>query len=78
VIYPQAWSEEKTSPRGGTVKNKAIENERGTLSKAESLLRCLVISLEYDDADRVNGPYYPDVAEIARKKVIDSINLQLG
>jgi hypothetical protein len=53
--------------------HEAIEIERGNLSKAESLLGCLAISMEYE-TDSVNGPYYPDVAQIARDLVRQSIN----
>jgi hypothetical protein len=59
---------------------KAIESERDNLSRAESLLRCLTIALEYEGISH-KGPYYPDVAEIAREMVrksiraLDSINL---
>jgi hypothetical protein len=53
--------------------HEAIEAERGNLSKAESVLGCLAISMEYD-ADAVNKPYYPDVAQLARELVRQSIN----
>jgi hypothetical protein len=53
--------------------HEAIETERGNLSKAESVLGCLAISMEYD-ADSVNKPYYPDVAQLARELVRQSIN----
>jgi hypothetical protein len=53
--------------------HEAIEDERGNLSKAESLLGCLAIAMEYE-ADFVNGPHYPDVAELARELVRQSIN----
>jgi hypothetical protein len=53
--------------------HEAIETERGNLSKAESLLGCLVISMEYE-AEPMNGPYYPDVAQLARDLVRQSIN----
>lgn len=52
---------------------EAIEIERGNLSKAESVLGCLAISMEYE-ADSVNKPYYPDVAQLARELVRQSIN----
>jgi hypothetical protein len=51
----------------------AIETERGNLSKAESLLGCLAIAMEYE-TDSVKGPYYPDVAQLARELVRQSIN----
>ena len=53
--------------------HEAIETERGNLSKAESVLGCMVISMEYD-TDSVNKPYYPDVAQLAREMVRRSIN----
>ena len=53
--------------------HEAIEVERGNLSKAESLLGCLVTSMEYE-ADSANRPYYPDVAQLARELVKQSIN----
>ena len=53
--------------------HEAIEDERGNLSKAESVLGCLAIAMEYE-ADSVNGPHYPDVAELARELVRQSIN----
>jgi hypothetical protein len=54
--------------------HEAIEAERGNLCKAESLLGCLAISMEYEGDDTVNRPYYPDVAELARELVRKSIN----
>jgi hypothetical protein len=53
--------------------HEAIEDERGNLSKAESVLGCLAIALEYE-GDSANGPHYPDVAELARELVRQSIN----
>ncbi len=53
--------------------HEAIETERGNLAKAESLLGCLMISME-SETDGATGPYYPDVAEIARDLVRQSIN----
>jgi hypothetical protein len=51
----------------------AIEAERGNLSKAESLLGCLMIAMEYE-TDSMTAPYYPDVAQVARDLVRQSIN----
>jgi hypothetical protein len=51
----------------------AIEIERDNLSKAESLLGCLAISMQHE-TDSVTGPYYPDVAQLARDLVRQSIN----
>lgn len=53
--------------------HEAIENERSNLSRAESVLGCLAISME-SETDSVNGPYYPDVAQLARELVRQSIN----
>jgi hypothetical protein len=53
--------------------HEAIELERGNLSKAEAVLGCLAIAMEYE-TDSVNGPYYPDVAQLARELVKQSIN----
>jgi hypothetical protein len=52
---------------------KLIETERDNLSRADSLLGCLKIALEYGDTTH-EGPYYPDVAEIARRMVRKSIS----
>lgn len=51
---------------------EAIEAERETLSKAESLLGCLAIAMESEFS--MTGPYYPHVAEVARQLVRQSIN----
>jgi hypothetical protein len=53
--------------------HQAIENERGNLSRAEAVLGCLAISME-SQPDPVNGPYYPEVAQLARELVRQSIN----
>jgi hypothetical protein len=53
--------------------HEAIEIERANLSKAESVLGCLVISMQGEN-DPIAGPYYPDVAQIARELVRKSIN----
>jgi hypothetical protein len=53
--------------------HEAIETERGNLSKAESVLGCLVISMEYE-TEALDKPYYPDVAQLARELVRQSIN----
>jgi hypothetical protein len=50
----------------------AIETERDNLSRAESLLGCLKIAMEYgSETDKL--PYYPDVAQIAGEMVRKSI-----
>lgn len=53
--------------------HEAIEAERGNLAKADSVLGCLAASMECE-TDPVTGPYYPDVAEVARDLVRQSIN----
>ena len=52
---------------------EAIEAERDNLAKAESLLACVVVSMEYQN-DPLDGPYYPAVAQLARELVARSIN----
>jgi hypothetical protein len=52
---------------------EAIEAERDNLSKAESLLACVVVSMEYQN-DPLDGPYYPAVVQLARELVARSIN----
>jgi hypothetical protein len=47
--------------------HEAIETERENLSTAESVLGCLAIAMEYE-TDSINGPYYPDVAQLARSR----------
>jgi hypothetical protein len=51
---------------------EAIETERDNLSRADSLLGCLEIAMEYGETTH-KGPYYPDVAQIARAMVRKSI-----
>jgi hypothetical protein len=53
--------------------HEAIETERDNLSKVESLLACMVVSMEYA-TDPLTGPYYPAVAQIARELVARTIN----
>jgi hypothetical protein len=53
--------------------HEAIEMERDNLSKAEALLACMIVSMEYAN-DPVSGPYYPAVAQIARELVERTIN----
>jgi hypothetical protein len=52
---------------------KAIETERGNLSRAVSLLGCLTIAMEYGEMSH-KGPYYPDIVQMAQKMVSKSIN----
>jgi hypothetical protein len=50
----------------------AVESERDNLSRAESILGCLKIAMEYG-SDTDTRPYYPDVAQIAGEMVRKSI-----
>jgi hypothetical protein len=52
---------------------ETVEQERANLSRAESLLECLRIALEYE-SQTTTGPYYPDVAQIAHELVHKSVN----
>jgi hypothetical protein len=52
---------------------KAIETERDNLSRADSLLGCLIVAMEYGETMH-KGPYYPDVAQIAHAMVRKSIS----
>jgi hypothetical protein len=53
--------------------HEAIEIQRDQLAKAESVLGCLAISMEYE-TESADKPYYPDVAQLARELVRQSIN----
>lgn len=53
--------------------HEAIEIERDNLSKAESILACMAIAMEYE-TDPLTGPYYPTVARTARELLDRSIN----
>jgi hypothetical protein len=61
--------------------NEAIEIERDNLAKADSVLGCLVIAMEYG-TEAVHAPYFPDVAQIARNLIqqslrgLDAVTLQ--
>lgn len=52
---------------------EAIEIERDNLAKVESILACLVVSMECG-ADPLKGPYFPSVAQTARELLERSIN----
>jgi hypothetical protein len=53
--------------------SEAIELERDNLSKAESVLACMAVSLKFD-TDPLLGPYYPAVVQVVRELVERSIN----
>jgi hypothetical protein len=66
----------KCTSSSGTQLNfvlKAIETERDNLLRADSLLECLKIAMEYGETTH-KGPYYPDVAQIAHEMVRKSIS----
>ena len=50
----------------------AVESERDNLSRAESILGCLKIAMEYG-SETEKPPYFPDVAQIAGEMVRKSI-----
>jgi hypothetical protein len=52
--------------------HEAIELERENLSRVESLLACMITSMESQLEAR--NAYYPDVAQLARELVERSIN----
>jgi hypothetical protein len=52
---------------------EAIQAERDNLCNVESLLACMVVSLECQDGPR-HGPYFPAVAGLARELVARSID----
>ncbi len=53
--------------------HEAIELERDNLSEVESILACMVASMECQ-TDSLTGSYYPGVAQIARELVERSID----
>jgi hypothetical protein len=53
--------------------HEAIEIERDNLSKVESILACMAVSMEHE-TDPLTSPCYPDLAQIARELVDRSIN----
>ena len=70
----QIKSRRRETGRGGlNLVLAAVETERDNLSRAESLLGCLKIAMEYgSETDKL--PYYPDVAQIAGEMVRKSID----
>src|ERR1700760_3215532 len=83
---PKAPAERRTSPdRNNSLSASSpgvrlhprllevIETERDNLSKAESLLACMVVSMEYQN-EPLEGPYYPAVAQLARELIGRSID----
>jgi hypothetical protein len=52
---------------------EAIETERDNLSRAQSLLGCMKLAIEYAEVNH-KGPYYPDLVQMASDIVRKSIN----
>ena len=66
-------------PRIPEALQEIIEAERGNLAKADSLLACLILAMEYGaEAPQRDGgslaPYYPDVVRIARDLVRGAVH----
>jgi hypothetical protein len=53
---------------------EAIEDERARLMKAHSILGCITLAMEGDDSASAAKPYYPDLIELVRELVNESIN----
>lgn len=57
---------------------EAIEAERSRLSQAQSMLECLYLALENRDDSNDGDPnrqiYYPDIVELVRDIVRESVN----
>lgn len=51
-----------------------VEEERRQLMKAESLLGCIFIAMEYEDEDDPRRPYYPDAIDVARSLVYSALD----
>lgn len=68
---PNAVTYKKPPPVNEDLQD-AIDEERGNLSKADSLLSCLHTAMEYQ-SDTVDAPYYPDMVQMARELVQKSI-----
>ena len=65
---------EEPEPQAFGPLQEAIENERGELARAESVLGCLAFALLYSDWINENPPDYASVAEIARRILSDSVH----
>jgi len=52
----------------------AIEDERSRLMRAHSILGCVTLAMEGDEGANLTRPYYPDLIELARDLVNESIN----
>ena len=52
----------------------AIDEERGRLMRAHSLLNCIAIAMDAEDISPGSGPHYPTLIETARDLVNESIN----
>src|ERR1700679_3619802 len=65
------WEESASNRLNCTL--KAVEAERGNLSRAQTLLECLSVAMEYGEMNH-RGPYYPDVVRMASKILRKSID----
>ena len=54
--------------------DEAIEAERSVLMKADAVLNCLALAMDYDDGANIPRPYYAIIVELARDLVNDSIS----
>lgn len=50
-----------------------IDQERGRLMKAHSILSCAVIGMEGSAEGARGGPYWPDIIELANEMIDESI-----
>lgn len=62
---------------GSTLKHslgliEAIEAERSRLMKVESILNCALVAMDCEE--EANGPYYPDILQLAQELVNQSID----
>jgi hypothetical protein len=55
------------------VLDEVIEAERAVLMKADAVLNCLALAMDYDDGSNIPRPYYGIIVELARDLVNDSI-----
>jgi hypothetical protein len=54
--------------------DEVIEAERSVLMKADAVLNCLALAMDYDDGANIPRPYYAIIVELARDLVNDSIS----
>ena len=54
--------------------DEVIEAERSVLMKADAVLNCLALAMDYDDGANIPRPYYAIIVELARDLVNNSIS----